>query len=199
MSLTSGSTTETLARSAYSRHTTTTPTHRRDSATGRSRALVSVSTAKPSAPPKPPRDTMHAFTRLRGLRLADPGSPRNPEDSHKHNPDRLIFSLPLLSQDAARLWTCVWHPPLPQQPEADAAQAAFDRRTTNSRPSRSRDRFAAPWCGQRTGAHTQQSPERYNTQQTSKRAETVNKCQQHLLSIDGNMKSKLPSSSEEQP
>ena len=42
-------------------------------------------------------------------------SPQSAEDSQKGNPGRLIFSLPLLFRDAARLWTCVWHPPLQQQ------------------------------------------------------------------------------------
>ena len=41
---------------------------------------------------------------------------RNPEDSQKHNPG-LIFSPPLLSKDAARLWTCARHLPMQQQPE----------------------------------------------------------------------------------
>ena len=32
--------------------------------------------------------------------------PQNPEDSQKQNPERLISSLPMLSQDAARLGMC---------------------------------------------------------------------------------------------
>ena len=42
-------------------------------------------------------------------------SPQNPEDSQKRNPGRLISLLPLLSQDAPRLWMCVWPPPTQQQ------------------------------------------------------------------------------------
>ena len=41
---------------------------------------------------------------------------------------RLIFSLPLLSPDAVRPWTCAWPPPLQRQPAGDAAQAAFARK-----------------------------------------------------------------------
>ena len=55
---------------------------------------------------------------LGGLKLADdPGIPRNPQDSQKRNPGRLISFLPLLSQDAARLWRCVCPPPTQQQLE----------------------------------------------------------------------------------
>ena len=52
-----------------------------------------------------------------GMKLADPGSLRNPEDSPLRNPGRLIFSPPLLSLDAVRPW----------------AQAAFDRKLTHCR------------------------------------------------------------------
>ena len=66
-------------------------------------------------------------------------SPRNPEDSQKHNPDRLIFS-PLPSQDAARLRTCVWHPPTQQQPEETQRKLLFvsakpPRQEKNPRPT----------------------------------------------------------------
>ena len=76
--------------------------------------------------------------------------PRNPEDSQKHNLDRLIFEAPLLSQDTARLWTCAWHPPKLQQPERDAAQAAYDRKNLSHerreipRPTGSRHRVSSP-------------------------------------------------------
>ena len=49
-------------------------------------------------------------------------SPQNPEDSQKHNPDWLICSLPLLSQDAARLWMFVWPPPMQQLAETQRKQ-----------------------------------------------------------------------------
>ena len=51
---------------------------------------------------------MHAFTPSKvGQNSRTPQSPQNPEDSQIHNPEGLIFSQPLLSQDAVRLWTCV--------------------------------------------------------------------------------------------
>ena len=55
--------------------------------------------------------TMLASMQFGGLKLADPGITTEPQSS------RLIFSPPLLSQDAVRLWTCVWHPPVQWQPE----------------------------------------------------------------------------------
>ena len=50
-----------------------------------------------------------------------------------HNPDPLIFSPTLLSQDAARLWMCVWHPPMLQQPEETQRKLLFDRQTSHHR------------------------------------------------------------------
>ena len=49
---------------------------------------------------------------------------RTPEDSHKHNPGLLLFSLPLLSLESARLWMCVASPNA-DAARGDAAQAAF--------------------------------------------------------------------------
>ena len=57
----------------------------------------------------------------------------------------------------------------------------------------------APWFGQQTVDHTQQSPEPCNTQQTLQRAATANKFQPKPSSADENMKSKWPSSDEGQP
>ena len=85
-----------------------------------SRALV-----RPAAPLKPLRLRTRRFGRIKTCRSRN--NHGNPEDSQKRNPGRLIFSPPLLSRDAVRHWTCVRHPPMQQQPEGDAAQAAFDR------------------------------------------------------------------------
>ena len=91
-SLTSGSTTKTHARAAYSRRTTTLPTHKRDSATEPGRASVSVahvahswtlnsSMVRPAAPLKPPGDTLDAFTPSSGdCDSQTQESPRNSED-----------------------------------------------------------------------------------------------------------------------
>ena len=68
---------------------------------GQSR-LLSLSPEKRAAPPKPPRGTLRAFTPSKDSRTQE--SPRNTKDLQKHNPDRLIFSPPLLSQHAC---TCV--------------------------------------------------------------------------------------------
>ena len=63
-------------------------------------------------------------TVLGGLRLADAGvTTEPPEDSQRHNPDRLICSLPLL----CGIFQCK------RQPEGDAARAAFERKTSHYR------------------------------------------------------------------
>ena len=65
---------------------------------------------------------MHAFTPS-----LDEESPRNPGDSKKHTPNRLIFSLLLLSQErSAALDMCVASSNATAA-RGDAAQAAFDR------------------------------------------------------------------------
>ena len=86
----------------------------------------SWNTEKLAALPKPSEDTTHAFTPS----YADCYSPTqasqwNPEGSQPRIPGRLIFSLPLLSPDAAPPWTCVW--PLPQQQRLEETRR---RRTT---------------------------------------------------------------------
>ena len=48
---------------------------------------------------------------------------RNPVGSQLRNRGRLIFSLPLLSPDAVRPWTCAWPPPLQWQPAEVTAEA----------------------------------------------------------------------------
>ena len=50
-----------------------------------------------------------------GMKLADPGITTEPRGSLLCNPGRLTSSLPLLSPDAVRPWTCVWPPPLQRQ------------------------------------------------------------------------------------
>ena len=61
---------------------------------------------------------------LGGRKLAAPGATTEPQglNSQKHNPDWLIFSLPLLSLDGARLWTYVWHLPTQQRPKGTQHQ-----------------------------------------------------------------------------
>ena len=89
---------------------------------------------KLAAPLKPPEGTMLAFTSFsRGRRLAYPGLTTEARDSQKRNPDRLIFSPPLLSQDAASLWTCVWHPPMQQQPEVMQRRQLLIPKTSQNR------------------------------------------------------------------
>ena len=116
------------------------------------------------------------------------------KDSQKRNPNRLIFSLPLLSLDGARLWTCVWRPPMQQQqPEEMQHKHPL---TVNSHTGQKFQTFGFKassivlWFGQQTVARTQQSPEPYKMQQTLKRAVMVNKCQQNHLVTDGSMKFK---------
>ena len=103
---------------------TTSPTSRRDLATGSGRVTGSVDTAasswtlswnmqKPAAPLKPRGCTTRVFTlwfvarNWQTLTL-----PRDLGGPHLRNPGRLIFSIPLVSPDAVRPWTCVWPPPL---------------------------------------------------------------------------------------
>ena len=67
------------------------------------------SNTKKSAAPKPLGDTKHASTpSLTDRNLRTRASPRKPEDTQKRNAGWLISFLSLLSQDAARLWMCVW-------------------------------------------------------------------------------------------
>ena len=121
------------------------------------------------------RDCM--YKKCKDLRTQ--ASPQNPEDSQKHNPDRQIFSPPLLSQDAARLWMCVWHPSsnAAAARERSAAQATFDRKLSHYRHQiltfGVSGSSTAPKCRQQTVVHIQQSPAPHHTQQTSQRAATV--------------------------
>ena len=86
----------------------------------------------------------------------------------------------------------MWHPPLQQQPEEirhNQPPIVKTHITDIKFPTfRVKGSFVAPWCGQQTVAHTQQSPEPYNMQQTLQRAST-----------GGSMQSKWPSADEEQP
>ena len=83
---------------------------------------------------------------------------RNPEGSQQRNPGRLIFSLPLLSQDAAPPWMCVWPPPMQQGLEetqrrrhlvANCPTAGKKSQTCATRAS-----TIDPLFGQRRGDHT---------------------------------------------
>ena len=63
------------------------------------------------------------------IKLADPGTQGA---SLLRNPGRLIFSLPLLSPDAVRPWTCVCvATSIAAAARGDAAQAAFDRKLSH--------------------------------------------------------------------
>ena len=160
---------------------------------------------KPAAPTEPNRGhnaCVHAV--LCGLKLADTGITTELRGlKKKRSPSQLILSTPLLSQDAARLWTCVWHPPTQQQPEEMQRKQLL-----MAKPWKRDEKFQSfelkassivPWFGQQTAYFTQQSPEPYNAQRTLLRPATVIKCRQKPSSTDGSTKSKYPSSDEEQP
>ena len=94
----------------------------------------SWSVERPAAPPKAHEDN-YACTFMPccvDSNSQTQASPPNPEGSQRRNPGRLIFSLPLLSQDAAPPWMCVASPNAAAA-RGDAAQAAFDRKLTDYR------------------------------------------------------------------
>ena len=145
--------------------------HKRDSATEPGPALVSVANVAHSstlnsgmvrcaAPLKPSGDTMHAFTpSYKDSDSQTQISPRNNEDSEKHNPERQIFSI---HHDAARLWTCVWHPPMQQQPEGTLHKQPLIVKSHIKRVKlltfEVRASSTVRLCGQQMVARTQQSP-----------------------------------------
>ena len=147
------------------------------------------------------RRRSHSGTlRMRSCRLwwtktCGPKHPQNQEDSQKHNADRQISSLSLLSQDAARLWMCVGSPNAAAA-RGDAAQAAFDRKLSNFRHTGLQSQTCAakaftvdPSSGQ-LGHHTLPSLERCSTRQTSHPAATANRCRRNRFITDGNTKSR---------
>ena len=123
--------------------------------------------------------------------LRTQASPQNPEDSQKHNPDRLIFSLPLLSQDAAQLWMCVW--PLPTQQELEETLrkqlliVSYHCTGIKFLIYEVRASSTAGLSGQQMGDRTQQShnPLQYAADTASCR--NVSKCRQHPFNTDGNI------------
>ena len=73
---------------------------------------------------------------------------RTQEDSQKHNPHRLISSLLLLSQDAARPWTCAWmcawppptqrkQPPIVKFHVVDTKFQKFEIKVSSTAPQKS--------------------------------------------------------------
>ena len=83
---------------------------------------------------------------------------RNPGGSQQRSPGRLIFSLPLLSQDAVRRWMCVLHLPTQQRLEVTQHEQLLivNCLTTGAKsPTCATSAFfAAPWFGQQMGDHT---------------------------------------------
>ena len=127
----------------------------KDSATGPTRVLVRAAHVD------------HSWTQFgRGLcmlsrRLGKTKTRGNRNHHGKQWIHRSTVQRPLLSRDAARLWTCVWHPPMQQQLEG----------MLHGRPNPAVTRT-------------------YTMQQTLQRAVLVNRCQTHPFSTDGSMKSK---------
>ena len=127
--------------------------------------------------------------RSRRLRRTKTRGPRKhhgtPEDSQKHNPDRLTLSLPLLSWDAARLWTCVWPLPMQQQPEVTLHKQPLIVKShiagIKFLISEVRAFTTVPLSGQQMVDRTQQSPEPCSMQQTAHHAATDSKCRQNPL------------------
>ena len=108
---------------------------------------LTLGAAKPAAPLKPPEDTTQAFTpSWEDSDLLIQESPRNPEDSQKHNPGRLTFFTTAAGRSAA-LDVCVASSNAAAA-RVDAAQAAFDRKTShykrNPRPTSPRHRLSSP-------------------------------------------------------
>ena len=107
----------------------------------------------------------------------------NTLDSQKHNPDRLIFSLPLLSQDAARLW---------RPEEMQHKQLLIVKSHTTDKQFQIfevRASSTAPLSGQQMVDRTQQQPEPYGIQQTSLHAAPDSRCRLNPFNTDGHMKS----------
>ena len=188
-SLVSGYTTLTRVRAVSLHRTTLSTIHRRKWATGATRVrevvvyvdhswTCNLSTGKSAALPK---HTTRAFPK-RVFTPRTPESPQNPEDSQRHNSDRLIFSLPVLSQDAPRLWTsvCVAFSNA-AAPRGDAAQAASERRKNT---------------GLDSGRPT--TPCSHTNIAVCRRYRVMPYRQQEPSSTDGSMKFRLPSSDEEQ-
>ena len=131
MSLTCVSTTQTRVRAVSLRRTITSPTCKKNSAMALTRTR-NLSTEKPAAPPKPLVGTTLAFTlswETKNLLIQE--LPQSSKDSQKHDPDWLISSLPLLSQDAA-LDVCVASSNAAAA-GGDAAQVAFVRKISHYR------------------------------------------------------------------
>ena len=106
-----------------------------------------------------------------GMKLADPGITSEPRDLPLRNQGWLMFSPPLLSQDAVLPWTCAWTPPLQRQlaEMLHWRHSIASWRTTEMKSENSDHRtfIAARLCALRTGGRIQPSIGRFSTQQTS--------------------------------
>ena len=113
--------------------------------------------------------------------------PRNPEDSQNRNADRLISSLPLLSQNAAWLWMCVWPPPTKQQLEETLRKQPLivNPHTTDNKFQifEVRASFTVSSSGQQLGHRTLLPLEHCSMQQISHPAGKANKCRDRALSL----------------
>ena len=104
----------------------------------------------------------------------------------QRNPGRLIFSLPLLSQDAVRSSAS----PNAAAARGDAAQAAFDQKLTTGMTCATRAFTIDHLLGQLTGDRTLPSLRHCNALQTSHPAAKGNRCRRNRFNMDGNMESK---------
>ena len=160
-------------RAASSHRTTASPTRKRDSATGPTRALVNAVHVD------------HSWTlnsNMGGLKLADPRlttEPRGLAEARSRPAD--LFTSAAVPERSAALDVCV----------AQHRQLSIVKSCTTDKKYQTfwlRASSIALWFGQRTVDNTQQSPEPCNTQQTT--AATVSKGQPNASITDGSTKFK---------
>ena len=115
--------------------------------------------------------------------------------SQLRNPGRLIFSLPLLSQDAVRLWMCVWEETLRRR----HLIANFPCTETKSLICVNRAFTTALLSGWRTADRTQPSCEHRSAPLTTLAVGMASRCRRNHSTASGNMKFKLLFCAGEQP
>ena len=129
-------------------------------------------------------------------------SPRNREDSWKQHPGQLIFSPPLLSQDAARPWMSAQHPPMQQQcPGMQRKRLSIEKRRTIGGQSKicwCKASFIVRWFGQLMVAHAS-CHSKGAVRSRQRLVGMGNRCRQKRSDTDGNTKSKLPCCDEGRP
>ena len=149
------------------------------------RALVSVacahhswtlnsSTVRPAAPPKPPWDTMHAFTPL-GPRCHH-GTQRTHGSTIQIGWSFHCRCCPRTQRGSRRvcgIFQC--SSSLVRRGTSGALIVKFHIYRHCILDFRGQGIVCHPWCGQQMIAHTQQSPEHHNTQQTWQHPAMVNK------------------------